>query len=136
MVFGGQFFNCFLFFCYIWPSTPCGGYISPSLFASIIWKSFLKYERCLWNCKLQFHGHHFYFRTDFQKSLAINIGHIWPPHHALGQIIKQIVHPKPSYIAPFYRIMLIVHSFVKQLLLEFSVYPFSTNSMHACYRHI
>ena len=27
-------------------------------------KSFLKYERCLRNCNLQFHRHHSYFRKD------------------------------------------------------------------------
>ena len=35
--------------------------------ATSIWKSFLKYEWCPWNCKLLFHGHQSYFRKDFQK---------------------------------------------------------------------
>ena len=36
--------------------------------------------------KLQFHGHHSYFRKDFQMLLAVKKGEIYPPHRALGQI--------------------------------------------------
>ena len=61
--------------CYMWPSARCGNYISPFLCANSIWKSFLKYEWCPWNCKLQFHGHHSYFRKDFQMLLTLKEGH-------------------------------------------------------------
>ena len=36
------------------------------------------------NCKLQFHGHHSYFRNDFQMLIAVNIGYVLPPYYALG----------------------------------------------------
>ena len=49
--------------------------IFPSLTANSIWK-----------CNLQFHGHHSYLRKDFQMLLTVNIGHVQPPHRALGQI--------------------------------------------------
>ena len=65
-----------LFCCYMWPSARCGNYISPFLFATSIWKSFLKYEWCPWNCKLQFHGHHSYFRKDLQMLLTLKEGHM------------------------------------------------------------
>ena len=48
MVFVINFFRIFeiiiflLCCCYVWPSAQCGGYISPSLTAKSIWKSFLK----------------------------------------------------------------------------------------------
>ena len=52
-------------------------YISPSLTANGIWKSF----SVLWvmPVKLQnavFHGHQPYFRKYFQMLLAVNIGHV------------------------------------------------------------
>ena len=46
------------------------------LSANSIWKSFLKYEYCRRNCKLQFHGHHSYFRKDFHMLLAVKEGEI------------------------------------------------------------
>ena len=62
----------FLLLCwYMWPSARCGDYILPSLAATSIWKSFLKYEWCPWNCNLQFHGHHSYFRKDLQMLVAV-----------------------------------------------------------------
>ena len=60
--------------CYMWPSARCGKDISPFLCANMIWKSFLKYEWCQWNCKLQFHGHHSYFRKAFQMLLTLKEG--------------------------------------------------------------
>ena len=33
-----------------------------------------------------FHGHHSYFKTDFQMMLAAKEGEILPPHLALGRI--------------------------------------------------
>ena len=62
--------------CYMWPSARCGNYISPFLCVNSIKKSFLKYEWCPWNCKLQFHGHHSYFRKDFQMLLTLKEGHM------------------------------------------------------------
>ena len=40
----------------------------------------------LFELHLQFHGHHSYFRIDFHMQLAVNIGHIQPPHCTLGDI--------------------------------------------------
>ena len=35
---------------------------------------------------LQFHGHHSYFRKDFQMIIVGKVGHVQLQHHALGQI--------------------------------------------------
>ena len=54
------FHFCLLCCCCIWPSTRCWGYTWPKLTVTAysIWKLFLKYKWCPWNCKLQFHGLH------------------------------------------------------------------------------
>ena len=52
------------------------GYTWPMVNANSIWKLFLKYERCPYNCKLQFHVHHIYFRKDLQMLLAAKEGEI------------------------------------------------------------
>ena len=54
--------------------------------ASCIWNSRLKYECSLGSCKLQFHGHHTYFRKDIQMLLTLKEGHMYPPQRALGHI--------------------------------------------------
>ena len=54
----------------------------PSLTANSIWKSFLKYELQI---ELQFPGHPSYFRKYLKMLLAVNIGHAYSPHRALGQ---------------------------------------------------
>ena len=77
-----------LFVCYIWPSKICWSNTHPVLHAVSFWKSFLKYEWCPWNCKLQFHGYHSYFRKDYQMLLAENEAEIYPPHRALGKYSK------------------------------------------------
>ena len=73
-----EFFKLFFLLCcwYMRPSVRCGGYTWPVLTATSIWKSFLKYEWCPWNCILQFHGHHSYFRKDFQMLVAAKEGEI------------------------------------------------------------
>ena len=58
--------------------------MSPLSTANITMKSFLKYERCPENCKLQFFGHHSNFRKDFQILLAVHTGHVQSQHLALG----------------------------------------------------
>ena len=69
------FWDNYFFFVVAIPSARCGNYISPFLCANSIWKSFLKYEWCPWNCKLEFHGHHSYFRKDFKMLLTFKEGH-------------------------------------------------------------
>ena len=46
------------------------------LIANSVWKYFLKYDWCPGNWKLQFSGHHSYFRKYFELLLAVKKGKI------------------------------------------------------------
>ena len=68
------------------PSARCEGHTRTMPTATSIWNSFLNYERCSCNCKLQFPGNNSYFRKDFQMLFAVKKGEIQTPNRALGQI--------------------------------------------------
>ena len=52
----------FLFYWYMWPSARWWGHTILRELLPASGFFFLKYEWCSWNCNLQFHGHHSYFR--------------------------------------------------------------------------